>query len=227
MKNKPKNDLIIRREAYRLWFEFYKIAVNSPLYEIKVILSKTKDKYDSWGDVKDIKFDDWWVSHVHLFSEPNVKLLEDISQRQTNNSLLIEVPLNQSLTRIRDNFNKIIDDYFDKNRSTSRKNKSKFTKDFVLTDNSEPKLETIRHMLNIYRDVYLPNKLIKKSLSIPKLLPLVEQYYANRKRSKDLPISIDKNKTDLSNVHRTLHRWMTKAKLIVVNVANGEFPGKY
>jgi hypothetical protein len=73
--NKPIPPLLLRKESYRLWFEFYKLCCLST--EIRVIknLEITKDFYKSWGDVRGVKFDDWWKTHQNLFTEPVVKVL--------------------------------------------------------------------------------------------------------------------------------------------------------
>lgn len=49
MEPAPKSRLIIKLEAYRLWFEFLKVAVKSEDKEIKTALHTTKAFYDPWG----------------------------------------------------------------------------------------------------------------------------------------------------------------------------------
>lgn len=93
---------------------------------------------------------------------------------------------------------------------------------YQLTENSEPKLKTIRNILNIYRDVYLKNNRPK----IPKLLNLVVDYY-NSKKKMELPDVLNTKKNDIDNVLRNLGRWMKWAEQIMLNVSKGEFPGKY
>ena len=169
--------------------------------------------------VKNIKFDDWWVSHQELFSEPVVKVLDDLSQRQTQDSLIIEVPLNQSTSSIVDSLKRFISIH---QKPNYRKKKVRFTKSYQLTKGSEPKLKIIRSVLNIYRDVYLVNGKPK----IPKLLPMVINYYNGKKRMV-IPSSLDVDSNDLENVLRNLGRWMKWGEKIMLNVSNGEFPGKY
>ena len=107
-------------------------------------------------------------------------------------------------------------------KKSSSKRKTNLIGKYQLTENSEPKLRKIRHYLNIYRDVYLKNNCPK----IPKLLPMVLDYYKNKKKM-ELPIVLNSNENDLDNVLRNLGRWMNWADQIMLNVSKGEFPGKY
>ena len=97
-------------------------------------------------------------------------------------------------------------------------------KSFQLTKGSEPKLEKIRNILNIYRDVYLPNR----KPSIPKTLELTIHYYDKKKRMV-LPdsLKLTNHLSNQKNVERNLGRWMKWGETIMLNVSNGEFPGKY
>jgi hypothetical protein len=213
--------LLLRKETYRLWFEFYKLCCLST--EIRVIknLESTKDFYKSWGDVRGVKFDDWWETRKNLFTEPVVKVLDDFKNRQTENSLIVEVPLNQSTSKIIESLKKLIES---EQKPNYRKKKVRFTKSYQLTKGSEPKLETIRNVLNIYRDVYIPNKKPK----IPKTLELTIQYYDKKKRMV-LPnsLKLTNHLSNQKNVERNLGRWMKWGETIMLNVSNGEFPGKY
>lgn len=211
--------LIIRKENYRLWFEFYKICKQSSRTDLKVNLERQKmlEFYEPWGDVTIVKFDRWWKSHQHLFAEPITKVLTDISLRQATDSLIIEVPLNQSTSAITASFKKIVEQH---TQMAKKKRSKKFTGTYSLSENSQPKLDEIRDVLNFYRDVYLPNR----RLSIPKLYPLVKDYYAQCK--KDLPDSLNDKKNKHSNIVRNLLRWKTKGDGYLINVSNGVFPGK-
>jgi hypothetical protein len=130
------------------------------------------------------------------------------------------VPINQSTSAITTSLKKIIEEH---TQMVKKKRSKKFTGTYTLSENSQPKVDEIREVLNFYRDVYLPNR----RLSIPKLYPLVKDYYAQRK--KDLPDSLkDKknNRDTYKNAIRNLLRWKTKGEGYLINVSNGVFPGK-
>lgn len=216
---KKQSNLLVRKENYRLWFEFYKMCCQSNDKDIKLNIEKSKHFYELWGDVKSVKFDDWWKSHEHLFDEPKVKLVKSEDDMESPWGILIEVPLNQSVT---DTLHQLKEILTKEQKQTSKKKKITFIGKYRLTDNSEPKLRIVRHILNIYRDVYLKNSRPK----IPKLLPMVINYYKGKKTIQ-LPKSLDETQTDLSNVLKNLERWMKKGRSISINVSKGEFPGNY
>ena len=216
--NKTSN-LLIRKENYRLWFEFYKLCRLSNRKDVEVNLKKLGNFYDSWGDVSNIKFDDWWKSHSRLFEQPIVKVVKSEDEMESPYGILIEVPLNQSVT---ETLSQLKDILTKEQKSSSKKKKTTLIGRYQLTEGTELKLKTIRSMLNIYRDVYLKNNRPK----IPKLLPMVVQYYEGKKKM-NLPNTLNTNQNDLDNVLRNLGRWMKWGETIMLNVSNGEFPGKY
>ena len=55
------------KENIRIWFEFYKLALNDP--KLSKEIEKSKEYYSHWGDVKNSKFDKWWNDHKALFDE--------------------------------------------------------------------------------------------------------------------------------------------------------------
>lgn len=217
-------ELLVRKEAYRIWFEFYKIASNSNQIVIKNNLSRCSSFYESWGDVRTIKFDDWWITHKRLFTEKTgVKLLLNGQQRQTNDSLVIEVPLNQSTT----NLIKEIKLLIDSNRvklSTQSKSKNTVSTSYQLSNGAEPKLASIREMLTVYKDVYLKDT----SLRGQDLYAATYKYYSSRKRKNMMPPSLTMTYADEKNrVFRNLRRWIQKSEKILLNVSTGVFPGDF
>jgi hypothetical protein len=216
--NKSSN-LLIRKENYRLWFEFYKLCRLSSRKDVEINLKKLGDFYDSWGDVTKIEFDDWWKTHSRLFEQPVVKVVKSEDEMESPYGILIEVPLNQSVT---ETLSQLKDILIKEQKSSSKKKKTNLIGRYQLTEGAEPKLKTIRSVLNIYRDVYLKNDRPK----IPKLLPMVVEYYDSKKKMT-LPTTLDINQNDLDNVLRNLGRWMKWGETIMLNVSSGKFPGKY
>ena len=213
------SNLLIRKENYRLWFEFYKLCRLSNRGDVDVNLNKLGNFYDSWGDVRNIKFDDWWKTHSKLFEQPMVKVVKSEDEMESPYGILIEVPLNQSVT---ETLSQLKDILTKEQRSSSKKKKTTLIGRYQLTEGSEPKLKTIRSVLNIYRDVHLKNNRPK----IPKLLPMVVSFYGSKKKMT-LPTTLDVSQNDLDNVLRNLGRWMKWGETIMLNVSNGEFPGSY
>ncbi len=220
--------LPLKKEFYRIWFEFYKISLQSTNKEVLKNLKQSDEFYSSWGDVERTTFNDWWDGHKHLFEEQSVSILENSSTRKYSDSLILEVPINQSTTVLLKKIRGLIDEQ-QKIRNRQKKKYRVITSQFQMTDRTEPKLVILKDVLNVYRDVYLKNpKSRGKSL-----LNDVYQYYRGRKRRdhQQIPKSIDDQgstkDSDIKRVTRNLRRWIQWGDEITLNVSRGEFPGKY
>lgn len=209
-----KTNLIVKKDSYRIWFEFYKLALQNKS------LSVNKGRYNQWGtDVENLKFDEWWKSHSKLFEQPVVKIVKSEEEMESPYGILIEVPMNKSVTETLSD----IKDLLVKQNKTNKKTKKVLIGRYQLTEDKEPKLKIIKEVLNVYKDVYLKMENPKGQ----KFYDAVVRYYASRKKNTRIPPQlIDVNRGNSSAV-RTLGRWIQKAKKIESNVANGEFPGKY
>jgi hypothetical protein len=67
-----KTPLSYHREAYRLWFEYLRVAHTDPREEVQEALRRSKDFYEPWGDITNAKFDEWWKEKRLLFAEKYV-----------------------------------------------------------------------------------------------------------------------------------------------------------
>lgn len=220
--------LPLKKEFYRIWFEFYKISLQSTKPTILKNLKQSDEFYSSWGDVERTTFNDWWDSHKHLFEEQSVSILDSQSTRNYSDSLILEVPINQSTTVLLKKIRQLIDEQ-QKIRNRQKKKYRVITSQFQMSERSEPKLTILKDVLNVYRDVYLKDT----SLRGKTLLKKVYGYYGGRKRKdhQRLPKTIDdmgsSNENDIKRVTRNLRRWIQWGDTITVNVSRGEFPGKY
>lgn len=191
-------------------------------------LKQSDEFYSSWGDVERTTFNDWWDSHKHLFEEQSVSILESKSSRIYSDSLILEVPINQSTTVLLKKIRQLIDDQ-QKIRNRQKKKYRVITSQFQISDRTEPKLSILKDVLNVYRDVYLKNP----SLRGKSLLNEVYKYFKGRKRKdhQQLPKTIDdrgsSNENDIKRVTRNLRRWIQWGDTITMNVSRGEFPGRY
>lgn len=53
-----------RRQHIRLWFEFYKLALDDP--SLQANLAKVRTFYEPWGDPRGVDFDVWWKDRAYL-----------------------------------------------------------------------------------------------------------------------------------------------------------------
>lgn len=232
MKKPIQSPFLLRKDLYRIWFEFYKLARQSTSTDVRLALKESRVYYAAWGDVLHLTYDNWWRTHQSLFAEPTVKVLSDSAERQTANSLLIEVPLNESSRVLLRRIKQILDYELgvgSKANSSRAKRKIVPTKSFIPTKGEgkypEPKVDVLREVLTIYKHVYLSSP----NLRGRKLLDKTHAYYKSRKVKKDIPYSLRHVDTasEVTLSLRNLRRWITWAQRIELNVARGEFPGKY
>jgi len=209
-----KTNLLIKKDSYRIWFEFYKLALQNKFLKVD------KGFYDQWGeDVESMKFDDWWKSHSKLFVQPIVRVVKSEDEMESPWGILIEVPMNKSITETLGD----IKDILKKHEKTNKKNKRLLIGKYSVSEDSEPKLKAIREFLNVYKDVYL-------KIDNPKGQKFYEEvirYYTSKKKNSRIPPQLIDVNNGNTNAIRTLGRWIQKAKKIESNVANREFPGKY
>lgn len=90
-----------RRQHLRLWFEFLKLCHRIP--ELRSNLHRSSDFYAAWGDVRSVKFDDWWELHTHLFGETSVMVVDRLDPHPNVIYLAIplNVPVSRTLTQVR------------------------------------------------------------------------------------------------------------------------------
>jgi hypothetical protein len=227
MEKKQMLNLAARREAYRLWFEYLRVAGDSTDKKVKSALLVSSPYYAPWEMGKASKFDPWWKDHAHLFEEKYaVREMSAGELPHDPDALLIEVPLTQSPTVLTKKVKALIQEAFTRKAKTERKGKTKATAYYHLTEGAEPKLDAVREMLSIYRDVYLKNP----NLRGEKLLDAVHRYYTGRKNKRFAKIPmvlLHQGMDDKARAMRNLRRYIQKAEKVVLNVARGQFPGEY
>lgn len=226
MTTSEKDKLSAQKRAYRLWFEYLRVAHQSSKKEIKSALMAYSGAYRDWDMDKAKDFNSWWKEHSHLFEEKYIIRSLEVGEMPADlAALILEIPLTQSPTILTRKVKVFIQEAYAQKAKNNKKSKTKATAQYKLTEGSEPKFDAIREMLSIYRDVYLKNRDLKGS----KLLEKVHQYYRSRKNQyKKIPMPFQhQGRDDEQRALRNLNRYIHKAEKIVLNVARGEFPGKY
>ena len=202
-------------QLIRLWFEFYKLSLQDK--DLKDNLKKSKKYYEPWGDITNIKFDQWFVSHGDLFT---IKV-EEITQIPRNNtSLNISIPLSQSVTQSL----KEIKQLLTKKKSSNRTMSYEFTKGVKING------KNLYEILIIY-SIWLGSD--KPAINSTFLL-LITTVLRNRPRSHWVPYVIQiqpKKLRDGSFQYtdeqiRQVRRYIKKAEQICHSVSLGQFPGR-
>lgn len=84
-----------RRQHLRLWFEFYKLALDNP--DLQANLEKVRDFYAPWGDPRGVDFREWWKDHAYLFGATRVEEITKVSKAP--NVIHLSVPLNLAVSK--------------------------------------------------------------------------------------------------------------------------------
>lgn len=94
-----------KKQHIRLWFECLQICHSDPQYSEN--LKQSKDFYSEWGDVSNMKFDDWWKLNKFLFDEEIVKEVSRVSNNP--NTITLSIPLNEKISTITKDVKRIVE----------------------------------------------------------------------------------------------------------------------
>ena len=153
-------------------------------------------------------------------------MLQPGEDRSDPEALVLEIPLTRSATAIIKQIRPLLEGAVAAHSKSARKGKRQPTASYRLTAGAEPKLIAIRESLTIYREVCLKNPGLKGQ----RLLAAVRRYYESRKVMKKAKVPVPLNYTsevDRLRAMRNLNRYIHRAERIMLNVAKGDFPGKY
>ena len=102
------------RQPFRIWFDYLKTCLNDESLSEKV----DRKFYKDWHltSVKTQKFDTWYKTHEHLFVDTTT-LMKISSGTKSSNSILLEVPLNYSITKVQREAGKVLGNKLNKRLS--------------------------------------------------------------------------------------------------------------
>jgi len=211
------------KENIRIWFEFYKLAINENRFKKEI--DNSKDYYFDWGNVKDTKFDYWWNEHKNLFDEVTIREIDQVDSDKS--AIYLKVPLGLPITDLTNRFVEIVKDRQSKLRKVETKAKGVAVAKYSLTVGSEFRADRNNHALMIYRDVFLKND---RPPINTKFLEKVKKFYETRKATKfkKVPVSFASfDPTDENEgIVRTCRRYIKDAEKLMLAAAKGDFPGK-
>jgi hypothetical protein len=225
------------REPYRLWYGFLRLAHRDPTLRGKI----NKSFYAAWGDVTSTPFDKWFESNWRdLFGVPLRVVRVSPDDQDTidalgRNRLFVSIDITASLEATLKELKAVIRSVNKIKRTKSRV--SKTVGRFSLTGATELKRLNAQQALKVY----------ELSLNHDDLDTIVTRYLEwvdawNKKieekkwkRGKIVPPSAFRSyasdmkmeQRKLDDTRRSIRRLLQRARKIAVNVAGGEFPGRY
>ena len=214
------------KQPYRIWFDYLKTCLNDESLSQKV----DRKFYKDWNltSVKTQKFDTWLKTHEHLFTDTSTTM-KISNGTKSSNSILLEVPLNYSITKVQREVGKVLGNKLNKRLSkfaiTSNRHLILPPLDYFLyaytTKRDNPKNITLEDIWGKVNEHIKKrqNKFVGK-ISIKKL---VEQ---GKLRGRFLmgQSPYDKNARNKAVI---INRNIKKAKRILDNVCKGVFTGNY
>ena len=202
------------RQPFRIWFDYLKTCLNNEL-DRKI----DRKFYKGWHltSVKTQKFDTWYKTHEHLFTDITTTM-KISSGTKSSNSILLEIPVNYSITKVQREAGKVLGNKLNKRLSK-----------FTITSNRALILPPLDYFLYAW-ELRHSNKEIKLAElwtlvqeHIQKRQGKVSKLVKNRKlRSRALQ-SGDSNERKAILISRNIN----KAQKILENVCKGIFTGNY
>jgi hypothetical protein len=217
-----RTPLYVDKELVRLWYEFYRLALQSNDRLVISAVRRSRHFYKDWEVEVTEKFDSWWVRHKRLFERRGSVRILAVGDTQSADTVLLEIPLNiprtDALTEIRSVLPSVI---------PTRPKKSCSPGMYLTTEVQGVKRDSLRIMLDLERRIFRNSSLKGSQLRERVQKFFNEERYQRKKNRVPASFFIDTYADSTENVDRNIRRYRQKVKQLILNVANGEFPGKY
>ena len=203
------------RQPYRIWFDYLKICLSDESLSQKV----NRKFYKDWNltSVKTQKFDTWYKTHEHLFTDTSTTI-KISSGTKSSNSILLEIPVNYSITKVQREVGKVLENKLNKRLSK-----------FSITSNRALILPPLDYFLYAWKlrhsnkEIKLAELWTKVQEHIQKRQGKVSKLVKNNKLRSRALMSGDSNERKAILISRNIN----KAQKILENVCKGIFTGNY
>jgi hypothetical protein len=219
--------LIADKEVYRIWYEFYKFALHSTDKTIVSKLKQSRKVYKDWGADLDLHFDDWWTGHSHLFEREDVAVrVLDPGTRVPRSELVIAIPQDARLVDALKQVKALLMDAGVGGGAAAKKSCNPYQP----TELQGLKRDALGLMVDLQKHVFNDPKLKGAALR-----ERVHQFFSGeryKKKENKIPFSFMVGSSwdhveHADAADRNIRRYRQKIKQLILNVADGEFPGKY
>jgi hypothetical protein len=222
---KSQTPIIADKELFRLWYEFYRLALSSSDADIKKALKKSQKFYADWDATENLHFDDWWRTHRNLFHDVNLVRLTSETEEKNDGNLYVTVPRGKSYGDLIEEFKSLIEKEMPSNK---KGRKVPPTHRYAPTEIQGVKRDSLRMMLDLQKNIFS-----KAELKGVALRSRIHKFFSSeryKKKRNVVPMSfaVHEAREDHSDeADRNIRRYRQKARRLLMNVASGKFPGKY
>jgi hypothetical protein len=233
MSFQPINiSMTYKKQHIRLWFECLQICHSQSEYSENLKMSK--DFYDEWGDVTNIRFDDWWKETRSIFDDVYVREVSRVSK--SPNTITLSIPLNEKISVITAEVKKIVEKrQTEKLIEMGRDPKKSKSKDLGVGKYSFSQKEIKGLFQYINLEVYKIYLSLNKPPINRNFLIEVRKSFDVRSRSQlrrsmmNLPQLSEfetkyRKNVDLDDVIRSVRRSIKGVEKTLMNVSKGKFP---
>jgi hypothetical protein len=224
---KSEIPIIADKELFRLWYEFYQLALQSADAKIQRSLKKSATFYEDWHGADGLHFDDWWKTHRKLFHDENTVRLLDAKEKQQQDNIYLVVPSGKSQADLVDEFKKLLEKELPK---ISRRRKLPPAHRFAPTEIQGVKRDSLRMMLDLQKSIFSKSELKGVALRERVMKFFSSERYKRKRNMIPMTFAIDasnRNNDHAAEADRNIRRYRQKANALLLNVASGKFPGKY
>ena len=233
MSVQPINiSMTYKKQHIRLWFECLQICHTQSEYSEN--LQKSKDFYDEWGDVTNIRFDDWWKEKRSIFDDVYVREVNRVSK--SPNTITLSIPLNEKISVITTEVKKIVEKrQTEKLIEMGKDPKKSKSKDLGVGKYSfsQKEIKGLFHYINL--EIYKIFLRLDKPPINRNFLIEVRKSFDSRSRSQlrrsmmNLPQLSEfetkyRTNVDLDDVIRSVRRSIKGVEKTLMNVSKGKFP---
>ena len=221
-----------KKQHIRLWFECLQICHSQNEYSDN--LNESEKFYLEWGDVTNIKFDDWWKEKRSIFDDVYVREVNRVSK--SPNTITLSIPLNEKISVITTEVKKIVEKrQTEKLIEMGKDPKKSKSKDLGVGKYSfsQKEIKGLFHYINL--EIYKIFLRLDKPPINRNFLIEVRKSFDGRSRSQlrrsmmNLPQLSEfetkyRTNVDLDDVIRSVRRSIKGVEKTLMNVSKGKFP---
>lgn len=216
----------------KYWFWFLRLAHTSTDSRVITAIKESASFYEPWGDYLHGSFNAWWKGHASLFKQPSsLTRMSAGDIACSDDCLYFRVPLTYAPTTAAKIIERMYREEFEKRRVRTSKVKKVYGGEYRLSAD-DFQVSQFDYYHRFTRDVYLPLVSGSTKAKVKDFIDLAISTFARQKLKSSLEFARRKvpfsdADTDTENLKRQVRRYRAISENLLLNVAQGKFPGDY